>query len=109
MRMVIFGVPILQCLIFGYAVTMDVRHINLVVMDRDNTPASRELVAAFLGSDYFEARLWTDDEDEARKLVDAAEAGGVLRIEPGFGEGMEAGRATPVQLIVDGADSNTAR
>lgn len=109
MRMVIFGVPILQCLIFGYAVTMDVRHIHLVVMDRDNTPASRELVAAFLGSDYFDARLWTDDEAGARALVDAAEAGGVLRIEPGYAEGVEAGRSTPVQLIVDGADSNTAR
>jgi ABC-2 type transport system permease protein len=109
MRMVIFGVPILQCLIFGYAVTMDVRHIHLVVMDRDNTPASRELVAAFLGSDYFDARLWTEDEAAARALVDAAEAGGILRIEPGFGDGVAAGRATPVQLIVDGADSNTAR
>jgi len=109
MRLVIFGVPILQCLIFGYAVTMDVRHIHLVVMDRDNTPASRELVAAFLGSDYFDARLWTDDEAAARALIDAAEAGGVLRIEPGFGGGLEAGRTVPVQLIVDGADSNTAR
>ncbi|MBE2213656.1 MAG: ABC transporter permease [Opitutaceae bacterium] len=109
MRLVIFGVPILQCLIFGYAVTMDVRHIHLVVMDRDNTPASRELVAAFLGSDYFDARLWTDDEAAARVLVDAAEAGGILRIEPGFGEGVESGSTAPVQLIVDGADSNTAR
>ena len=109
MRMVIFGVPILQCLIFGYAVTMDVRHIHLVVMDRDNTPASRELVAAFLGSDYFDARLWTDDEAAARALIDAAEAGGVLRIEPGFAEGLGAGRTVPVQLVVDGADSNTAR
>lgn len=109
MRMVIFGVPILQCLIFGYAVTMDVRHIHLVLMDRDNTPASRELVAAFLGSDYFDARLWTADEAAARARVDAAEAGGILRIEPGFGDGVAAGHATPVQLIVDGADSNTAR
>jgi ABC-2 type transport system permease protein len=109
MRLVIFGVPIIQCLIFGYAVTMDVRHIHLVVMDRDNTPASRELVAAFLGSDCFDARLWTQDEAAARALVDAAETGGILRIEPGFGEGVATGRATPVQLIVDGADSNTAR
>ncbi len=109
MRMVIFGVPILQCLIFGYAVTMDVRHIKLVVMDRDNSPASRELVAAFLGSDYFEARLWTEDEAAARAEIDAAAAGGLLRIEAGFGDAVESGRAAPVQLVVDGADSNTAR
>ena len=109
MRMVIFGVPILQCLIFGYAVTMDVRHVGLVVIDRDNTPASRELVAAFLGSDYFEARLWADDERAARARIDSAEASGILRIEAGFGGRIASGQAAPVQLVVDGSDSNTAR
>lgn len=109
MRMVIFGVPILQCLIFGYAVTMDVRNIKLVLVDRDNTPASRELVAAFLGSEYFEAHLWTGDETAAAAEVDAAVAGGVLRIDAGFGDAVESGRSAPVQLVVDGSDSNTAR
>jgi ABC-2 type transport system permease protein len=109
MRMVIVGVPIIQCLIFGYAVTLDVRHIDLAVIDRDNTPASREFVAAFLGSDCFDARLWTDDAAGARLLLDAGEAGGVLRIDAGFGRALDAGIAAPVQLVVDGADSNTAR
>jgi ABC-2 type transport system permease protein len=57
MRMVIFGVPILQTLIFGYAVTMDVRNVRLVVIDRDNTSSSRTLIARFTGSDYFDAVL----------------------------------------------------
>ncbi|RME73096.1 MAG: ABC transporter permease [Verrucomicrobia bacterium] len=108
MRLVIFGVPVIQCLIFGYAVTMDVRDARLVVMDLDNTPASREVVSAFLGSPYFRAVGWTRDWAEARHRLDAAETSGVLRINSGFGEALGAGRPAPVQLILDGSDSNTA-
>jgi imidazolonepropionase-like amidohydrolase len=70
MRMVIFGVPVIQTLIFGYAVTMDVRHVRLVVLDRDQSPASRDLVARFTGSDYFDAVAHTLNEDEARAAID---------------------------------------
>lgn len=109
MRMVIFGLPVIQTLIFGYAVTMDVRHVRLVVIDRDQTPASRELVARFTGSDYFDAVEETSDEERARRLVDSAEASAILQLNAGFEEKMRGGRTAPVQMIVDGADSNTAR
>lgn len=109
MRLVIFGVPVLQTLIFGYAVTMDVRHVRLVVMDYDHTPASRELVAAFTGSDYFETVLRTARPDEAQALIDAARASAILQINAGFEQRLHAGKSAPVQLIVDGSDSNTAR
>jgi ABC-2 type transport system permease protein len=109
MRMVIFGVPVLQTFIFGYAVTMDVRHVRLVLLDRDNTPASRALLARFTGTDYFDAVRRTNDETEARALIDAAEASAILQINSGFEAQLRGGHTTPVQLIVDGADSNTAR
>ena len=84
MRMVIFGVPVLQTLIFGYAVTMDVRHVRLVVVDRDGTPDSRALVARFEGSEYFAIVARTNDENRARALIDGAEASAVLQINAGF-------------------------
>lgn len=109
MRLVIFGVPIIQTLIFGYAVTMDVRHVRLVVIDRDGTPASRSLLARFTGSDYFDAVVSTQDEAAARREIDAAAAAAILQINAGFEADLRAGRAARVQLIVDGSDSNTAR
>jgi len=109
MRMVIFGVPVIQTLIFGYAVTMDVRHVRLVVIDRDQTPASRALVARFAASDYFEIVARTTDGNRAAAMIDAADASAALQIDAGFANALGAGRTTPVQLIVDGADSNTAR
>ena len=109
MRMVIFGVPVIQTLVLGYAVTMDVRHVRLVVIDRDHTPASRALIARFTGSNYFDLVEQTNDENRARAMIDAAAASAVLQIDAGFEGDLHAGRTTPVQLIVDGSDSNTAR
>jgi ABC-2 type transport system permease protein len=109
MRFVILGLPVLQTLIFGYAVTLDVRHVQLAVVDRDGTPASRELVARFTGSACFDAVAFPPNEAAARALIDAGEVAALLQINAGFAEGLLAGRAMPVQLVVDGADSNTAR
>ncbi|MFI5337308.1 MAG: ABC transporter permease [Opitutales bacterium] len=109
MRMVIIGVPIIQTLIFGYAVSLDVRHVRLVVCDRDGTPASRALVARFTGSAYFDAVAYTQQEPAARALLDAAEAAAILQINSGYEKNLHGGRPAPVQLIVDGSDSNTAR
>jgi len=109
MRFVILGLPLIQTLIFGYAVSLDVRHVKLVVIDRDATPASRALVARFTGSAYFDAIRYTLNEDEGRALVDAATASALLQINAGYQEHLRGGRLAPVQLIVDGSDSNTAR
>ncbi|MFM9079270.1 MAG: ABC transporter permease [Opitutaceae bacterium] len=109
MRFVILGLPVLQTLIFGYAVTLDVRHVRLAVIDRDGTPASRALVARFTGSACFDAVAHPADEDAARALIDSGEVAALLQINAGFEEGLRAGRAVPVRLAVDGADSNTAR
>ena len=109
MRMVIIGFPVFQTLIFGYAVSLDVRHVQLAVVDHDNTPASRTLVARFTGSDFFDAAAFTLDDDEARQLIDSAKASAILQINAGYEENLRGGRTTPVQLIVDGSDSNTAR
>ncbi len=109
MRLVIIGVPLIQTLIFGYAVSLDVRHVKLVVLDRDGTPASRALVARFTGSAYFDAVARTQDEAVARRWIDGAAASAVLQINSGYERNLRGGRPTPVQLVVDGSDSNTAR
>ena len=109
MRMVIIGIPIIQTLLFGYAVSLDVKHVQLVLIDRDGTPASRALAARFTGSAYFDAVARTQDAAVARRLIDSARASAILEISSGYERNLHAGRTTPVQLVVDGSDSNTAR
>ncbi|MDP3089863.1 MAG: ABC transporter permease [Nitrospira sp.] len=108
MRTVIFVMPLVQTLVFGYAVTTDVTHIPTAIFDLDNSRASRELTARFTGSGYFDVVKYVDREEEGRHLVDRGLVKAVLRMNKGFGDDLRAGRTAAVQIIVDGTDSNTA-
>ena len=105
---IIFMMPIVQVLIFGYAVTTDVRHVKTAVHDLDNSVVSRELVSRFEKSGYFDIIEYVDNDDRATELVDRGEVRTVLRINKGFGDDLRAGRTAALQVIVDGTDSNTA-
>jgi len=108
MRLMIVLMPLIQVLVFGYAVSTDVRDVPTAVVDFDRTPASRELLARFAGSGYFRFVAQTRDVAAVRRLVDRGEAEAVLRIDGGFGEDIKGGRTARLQVIVDGTDSNTA-
>ncbi len=108
MKAIIFVMPILQVLIFGYAVTLDVNHIATGVYDLDNSVVSRELIARFENSGYFDITDHIEGPRQVRNLIDRGEASAVIQINKGFGNTLRAGRTANLQLIVDGSDSNTA-
>jgi ABC-2 type transport system permease protein len=108
MKGVIFLMPVVQLLVFGYAVTTDVRNIRTVVVDLDETPASRALLSRFAGSGYFEIIEHTGSFERASTMLDDSRAQAVIHILRGFESDLGAGRPAPVQIIVDGTDSNTA-
>ncbi|MGE5189638.1 MAG: ABC transporter permease, partial [Gemmatimonadota bacterium] len=108
MRAMIFLMPLIQVMVFGYAVSTDVRDVPTAVVDFDGTPASRELLSRFSGSGYFRFVAHTRDAAAAQALLDRGRAGAILRIDAGFGADIRGGRTARLQVIVDGTDSNTA-
>lgn len=108
MKGMIFLTPIIQVLVFGYAVTTDVKHVATAVYDLDNSVASRELVNRFVKSGYFDIVKYITNEDQVRRLIDRGKARVVLRMNRGFEDDLRAGRTAQLQVIVDGTDSNTA-
>ena len=108
MRGVIFLMPVIQMLVFGYAVTTDVKHIKTAVYDLDNTIASRELVERFAKSGYFDVEEHVTSDRRAQELVDRGAVRTVLHLNRGFENDLRAGRSSQLQIIVDGTDSNTA-
>src|SRR5512135_1880934 len=86
MRTVIFVIPCVQVLVIGYAVNTDVRHVPTAVYDLDNSTVSRELVARFTGSRYFDVAAYPDNEREARELMDRGKVLAVLRLNRGFAD-----------------------
>jgi len=108
MRFIIFIVPVFQTVVFGYAVNTDVRDVKTAVYDLDNSPESRDLTARFAGSGYFRIVDYVYGDERVRELIDRGEVKAVLRMDRGFGEALRSGREGPVQMILDGTDSNTA-
>jgi ABC-2 type transport system permease protein len=103
-----FVLPVLMLLFFGYAITWDVKDLDLVVLDRDRTARSRALVEAFQASGYFTVVDRLEGYGQVEAAVGRGNAGPVLIIPPGFAADLAGGRAAPVQLLVDGADANSA-
>jgi len=108
MRVLLFLPPLIQLIVFGFAVNLDVEHAKLAWMDLDRTPQSRELRAAFEGSGRFEIAAAPASEDQAQAVLDAGAVQAVVRVMPGFGGDVARGRTSAVQILVDGTDSNTA-
>jgi ABC-2 type transport system permease protein len=108
MRGLIFFAPLVQLALFTFAINTDVRDITTAVLDYDHTPASRALVDSFSASRHFRITEYAEDDHRAAWLLDRGRVRCLLNIPPGFAGDMAAGHAPPVQLIVDGTDSNTA-
>lgn len=108
MKGVIVLMPIVQALVFGYAVTTDVRDVRTGIYDLDQSRESRELIARFVGSGYFRDVARVRNDAEAQRVVDDGTARVVLRFNHGFGAALQGGGTATLQLILDGTDSNTA-
>ena len=102
------GIPMLMLLMFGYALTLDVDRVPFVVWDQSVTPASRDLIARFAATRYFNFRGTVADYAGLEREIDNRDASLALVIPPEFAARLAAGRAAPVQAVVDGSDSNTA-
>lgn len=102
------GIPMLMLVLFGYALTLDVDQVPLVVWDQSGTPASRDYLAQFAHSRYFALQGTVDDYRELERAIDDRRAWLALVIPSDFAGEIAAARPVAVQAIVDGSDSNTA-
>ncbi|HEV8582450.1 MAG TPA: ABC transporter permease [Thermoanaerobaculia bacterium] len=103
-----FALPILLLILFGYAISFDVRNIRMAVLDEDRSASSRELVEAFPASGYFTLTGFLERSGDIEPLMERGGAQLILVIPPGFEQDLGAGRTAAVQAIVDGSDANTA-
>lgn len=107
-RIVLIGPPLIQLLVFGYAATFDLQEVPYAVYNEDRGAAARDLLAAFAGAPSFQKVADLHAEAEIAPLVDARRALVVVHIGPRFTADLLAGRPVPLQVIIDGRNSNTA-
>lgn len=105
---VIFVAPVLQIVIFGYAVNTEVRAVPMVLVDQDRSPGSRELVDRFVASGYFTLLAVEDQPRDIDRWLVSGKGHVALVIGPGYGASREGGTMARVQMIADGSDSSAA-
>lgn len=102
------ALPVLMLLLYGYALRLDVDDVPLAVWDQSATPQSRELVSRFAGSRYFRVLPVSDGYREIERAILRGEVLAALVVPHDFAARIATGREAPLQLILDGSDSNTA-
>ncbi|MBX9599449.1 MAG: ABC transporter permease [Bryobacteraceae bacterium] len=108
LRAMLFVPPIVQLLVFGFAVNLDVERARIGWMDLDGTQQSRQLLSAFTGSPRFELVAAPMTGPAFQELLDRGQVDAVIRVMPGFAADVRRGRTAEVQILVDGTNSNTA-
>lgn len=104
--MIIFAMPIIQLVIFGYALDMEIKNVDLAVINYDNSIQSQHLVEQFEGSEFFNVFAYNSSIDDMEQLFLERKAKAVLIINQDFAQSFQRNISTPVQIIIDAADPN---
>ncbi len=105
---IIFLLPLIMLVLYGYAIRLDLKNIPLAVWDADNSQESRELIRAFTHSGYFTLTLHAITPIDPQEVFQRRIAKTVLAIPAGYGASLFEGRSAPVQFLTDASESNTA-
>ena len=107
-RWLLWGPPLIQMVIFGYAATLEIHHVSMAVLDWDHTQESRELVSHFAASQYFDIKQYATTPAQVRDGIDRGDFLLAVEIHSGFAARLRNGQGATVGVIVDSSNSNTA-
>ncbi|MCV0371312.1 ABC transporter permease [Filomicrobium sp.] len=108
-RFILIGPPIIQLLVFSYAATLEVKNVDILILNQDSGVAGYELVQRIAGTPSFRHVLRTEDPAEIRDAINMQRVMAAVRIDATFSRDIAAGRPAPVQIILDGRRSNASQ
>ena len=107
-RMIVTIMPIIQLIVFANAVTMEVKNIDMLVLDNSRSYYSRELISYFANSPWFNSVAVVDTPEQLKQSIDIQKASLALEIPPDFAVSIKNKTGASVQLITDGRQTNSA-
>lgn len=99
---------LLQMIIYGYAATFTVNHVSTAVLDLDRSQASRGVISHFVATGRFNIVDVAEEQQDVTRDIDTGKATLAIVIHAGFAQYLNDGRTAPLQIVVDGTNSNTA-
>ncbi len=106
---IVLIVPVLQLLLFAYAISFDVKRVPTVVLDQDNTPASRQYLQTYRSSEFFNILGSADDLAQVDRFFDQNKVRIAVIVPPGFGRSLDSGEKAQVAVLTDGSEPNSAQ
>jgi len=106
---IVLIMPVMQLILFGYAINTAVDHIATIVLDQARDAQSRRFLAGFFNTGYFDSVGEADSLEQVRAAIDAGQARVGIVLPPSFSRDLLAGRMPTAQVLVDGSDPNTAQ
>jgi len=100
--------PVMMLVLYGFGIRYDVKSVPMTVLDQDGSPQSRQYIERFAHSPYFAVRRYVDNYRDLQRDIDRGDSRIGLVVSAEFGERLSSRRTAAVQVIVDGADNNTA-
>lgn len=100
--------PVLLIILFGYALTVDVKHVKLTIYDQDRSTASRKFIQEFAHTEYIDIAGYAENYRTIDTEINSGRSKFAIVIPVNFGTLLKTGKKTGVQLIVDGSDSTSA-
>jgi ABC-2 type transport system permease protein len=106
---IVLAMPLMQLILFGYAINTAVDHIATIVLDQARDAQSRRFLATFFNTGYFDLAGEAGSLEQVRRAIDAGTARVGIVLPPDFSRDLLAGRSPRAQVLVDGSDPNTAQ
>ncbi|TNE52797.1 MAG: ABC transporter permease [Bacteroidetes bacterium] len=106
--LLLFGLPIVQIILFGFALSTEVKNSNIAILDRSKDDASREIIHKIASSDYFEIERNIRGHEEILEAFQSGKVRAVVIFEPDFSEHLLRENKAQLQIIADASDVNTA-
>ncbi|MGD2295213.1 MAG: ABC transporter permease [Candidatus Aminicenantes bacterium] len=103
------GLPMVLLILFGYAITFDIKNVPVAAVDLDNTVLSRDLLSRIQASPYFDLKFQRKSPSGSESLLDRGDVRFIITIPSGFSRGLATGKGASLQLLVDGSDNNSAQ
>jgi ABC-2 type transport system permease protein len=100
--------PIILLLLYGYALTFDIKHVTIAIYDQERSQLSEDFINQFRSNEYFELKYFTDSYARLKDLVTQRRVEVGLMLPYNYSWLYQTGKTVPIQALVDGTDANTA-
>ena len=106
--LILFGMPVVQILLFGFAITNEINHVNISVLDKSRDEMTRQIISKIQSSGYFTIDDFIKDENSIESIFQKGKVKAVIVFEEDFGKNLVKNNRANVQIISDATEPNTA-